>query len=147
MRRRTLITLGSILSAFALGLSACGGDDNDNDNAGAPDDAAVTVEMDEQNDSGQSGSATLTFIDEGTTEVVLELLDGPDNPQPVHVHAGSCDELGDVAYPLNDLEDGRSSTQLEASLDELTGGDFAINAHQSADEIETYTACGDVPQE
>jgi hypothetical protein len=87
--------------------------------------------------------------------------------QPAHIHTGSCATLGDVAYPLNDLvapavgtpvaspevEDtdsglenvvSYSNSTVEASLDDLTSGEFAVNVHESPDEIQNYIACGDI---
>lgn len=79
--------------------------------------------------------------------------------RPVHIHAGSCAELGDVVAPLNDLtaptgagagqadsafQAESSSTNVPLPLDAILGGDHAINVHLSADEIGTYIACGDI---
>jgi hypothetical protein len=77
---------------------------------------------------------------------------------PVHVHAGTCAELGDVVFPLVDLavpggemsgpESAVAVTLSENIIDiplqELIDGGHAINVHLSADEIDTYIACGDV---
>jgi hypothetical protein len=42
------------------------------------------------------------------------------------------------------LRDGRSETTVDASLDELTGGGYAINLHMANDDLETQTSCGDI---
>jgi hypothetical protein len=77
---------------------------------------------------------------------------------PVHVHSGTCDELGDVVFPLVDLAvpggeftgpDSAVSVTLSENvidipLQELIDGGHAINVHLSADEIGTYIACGDI---
>lgn len=132
----------SLVPLLALGLvlaPGCGGDDEPA--AGE----TVQVELTEQNGSGQSGTATLEPAGDGMTRVVLELSNAPDNPQPVHIHSGTCEELGDVVYPLTNLQEGMSDTTVEASLDELQSGDFAVNAHESEENIQTYVACGDIP--
>ncbi len=131
-----------VMLAVLVVAAGCGGDDG----AGSDAAEAVEVELSEQNDSGQSGTATLEPAGEGMTRVTLELSNPPDNPQPVHVHAGTCDELGEVIHPLTNLEDGMSETTVEASLEELQGGEFAINAHESEENIETYVACGNIPE-
>ncbi len=99
---------------------------------------------------------------------------------PVHIHSGTCDALGDVVYPLNDITiysitnafsfgpvgtpeasaeatplPGISITQatpmlfsfthIDADITEFIGGGFAINAHESAENIGNYLACGDIP--
>ena len=79
--------------------------------------------------------------------------------RPVHIHSGSCAELGDVVAPLNDLTaptgagagQAESAIQAETSvtnvpltLDAILAAPHAINAHLSADEIGVYIACGDI---
>jgi hypothetical protein len=80
-------------------------------------------------------------------------------PRPAHIHAGNCNELGDVVAPLVDLTGGQgdnlgqsrraipaesSYTNVPLPLDAILGADHAINVHLSADEIETYIACGEI---
>jgi hypothetical protein len=105
---------------------------------------------------------------------------GAEPPHPVHIHSGTCDALGDVVYPLHDIEPyaishsfsfgpaatpaadsmatplpGINETQttpvlfslthIDGNLSDLVGGGYAINAHESADTIQTYIACGNIP--
>lgn len=77
---------------------------------------------------------------------------------PVHIHAGTCAELGDVVVPLNDLAGpGGDRTGPESAvpvtlsenivdipLQDIIDGGHAINVHLSNDEIDTYIACGDI---
>jgi hypothetical protein len=77
---------------------------------------------------------------------------------PVHIHAGTCAELGEVVYPLVDLAmpEGEhtgpdsavpvtlSENIVDAPLQEIIDGGHAINVHLSNDEIDTYIACGDI---
>ena len=108
----------------------------------------VVVPIDQLNGSGVSGDASLTDNGDGTTTVDI-LVDGATGGHPAHIHSGTCTELGDVVYPLTDVDaSGESVTVVDATLsDLLTTGPYAINIHLSADEIETYVACGDIPQE
>jgi hypothetical protein len=79
--------------------------------------------------------------------------------RPVHIHSGSCAELGDVVAPLNDLTapTGAGAGQVDSAiqaetsvsnvpltLDAILATPHAINAHLSADEIGVYIACGDI---
>lgn len=91
-------------------------------------------------------------------------------PHPAHIHEGSCEELGDVVYPLEDVSGepvsgtegatpesqaegqpgdviARSRTQVDASLDDILSGEHAVNVHKSAEEIDVYVACGNVEGE
>lgn len=139
MRMRSGFILGALLAALTLAVAACGGDDEE---AGA--DGAVEVTLSEQNGSGQSGTATLAPAGEGQTTVTLELSSPGEAPQPVHIHMGTCENLGDVAYPLTNLEGGTSETTVEVALEELQAGEFAINAHESEEAIQNYVACGNI---
>jgi chemotaxis response regulator CheB len=108
----------------------------------------VTVTLAEQNGSAESGTATLTK--EGDrTKVVLDLQNPSATmaspPQPAHIHKGSCAKLDPTpAYALADVKDGASTSTVDAKLDDLRNGAFAINVHKSAADIKTYVACGDI---
>jgi hypothetical protein len=95
-------------------------------------------------------------------------------PHPAHIHFGTCETLGDVVYPLADVTTvsaadppfiqtdvqatpvasptveatdivvAESTTTVEASLDEVLEAEHAINVHESAENIDTYIACGDL---
>src|SRR5688500_5541496 len=74
---------------------------------------------------------------------------------PSHIHAGTCAELDpNPAYPLSDvaavspdadagaIEQGLTS--VDVTLDELVAESYAINVHESAENVANYIACGDV---
>ena len=143
MERRSLRRF-SFLAALALALLAMASFTATG--ALAQDD--VVVPINELNDSGVSGDASLTDNGDGTTTVDI-LVDGATGGHPAHIHSGTCAELGDVVYPLTDVDaSGESVTIVDSPLaDLLTSGPYAINIHLSADEIGTYVACGDIPVE
>ena len=106
----------------------------------------VDFDLDEVDDSGVTGSVTMT-ADNGSTTVSIELDGAPeDGVHPVHIHEGTCDDLGDVAYPLEDVVDGQSESTVDVELSNLLGGGYAINVHLSAEEMATWVACGNVPE-
>ncbi|MBU6415165.1 peptidoglycan-binding protein [Patescibacteria group bacterium] len=117
--------------------------------ASKPAGKQVTVQLNEQNGSGESGTAILTQVD-GTAAVKIEVVrSGPaplvDTPQLAHIHRGSCSELGNISYPLNALVNGKSETTLAVSLDTLlTQLPLAINIHKSLAEAQIYVACGNI---
>jgi len=80
---------------------------------------------------------------------------------PLHIHDGSCDQLGDVKFPLGEIstdlmvhgeaiggaedqEVALNLTLVAATLDDLTGAPHAINIHQSEEDMDTHLACGDI---
>ncbi|PKB72472.1 MAG: hypothetical protein BZY87_00005, partial [SAR202 cluster bacterium Io17-Chloro-G6] len=100
---------------------------------------SLTIALREMNDSGQTGFATLTARGE-QTEVVVSATFGIS--ALAHIHEGSCQTLGDVAYGLSDTSGTVSSTTVDATLDLLTSGEFAINLHSAAD-ASVHSSCGD----
>ncbi len=119
----------------------------------APVARSITVELGAQNNSGETGTATMTE-ENGKTRVVLALEGVPDDIlQPAHIHTGSCAKIGGVKYPLTNVSgvgDGRggSETVVDVSLDSLTAMlPLAINVHQSSEKANVYVACGDIKTE
>jgi hypothetical protein len=125
-------TLGSLIVAIALlGFAA---------SAPAAD---TTVKLEGQNGSGESGTATLT-PEGSSTKVVLDVK-GATGTQPTHIHKGTCSQLDPKpAYPLSPIVNGKSTTTVKASLQDLTSGGYAINSHKSAQDLKTYVLCGDI---
>jgi hypothetical protein len=108
-------------------------------------DDTVTVKLEAQNNSGQTGSATL--IPEGNkTRVIIEILNAPSGlAQPAHIHLGTCDKLDKAPkWPLEAAKDGRSVSLVAASIDEILKDRTAINVHKSAAEVQVYVACGNI---
>lgn len=109
---------------------------------------SVTLALSEQNDSGISGAATLTVLEEGGTQVTLDLSGAPEDfAQPAHIHSGSCADIGGISYPLESPVNGQSVTMIDVSLDTLMSElPLALNVHKSPEELEIYVACGDLGQ-
>ena len=78
---------------------------------------------------------------------------------PAHIHSGTCEQLGDVVFPLADVavpsgeEMGAAGghavkvsevNHVDVPLQEILDGGHAINVHLSAEEIGTYIACGTI---
>lgn len=107
----------------------------------------VSVTLNAQNDSGQTGTATLTDLGNGKIKVEVNVSNAPAGvPQPLHIHKGTCANLDPrPAFPLTNAVDGVSVTEIDATLAELQNGDYAINGHKSAAEASVYVFCGDIP--
>ena len=77
-------------------------------------------------DGDTGGVVTLTEVD-GETEVVVTLTGLEEGMHANHIHAGSCDAPGDVAFPLEELEadaeGGATATStVAATTEELSDG-------------------------
>ena len=105
---------------------------------------SVIITLTSQNESGQDGTATLTAHG-NQTEVVVEVAPGAAGvEQPIHIHGGTCNELGSVEFPLTNMTDGRSTTTVDATLESLLDHAHAINGHKSGPEVTVYIACGNI---
>jgi hypothetical protein len=132
--------LAAVLSAvLVLVPAACGGGDDD-ETAGE-----LTLELVEQNGSRQEGTATLTPNGDGGTTVAIELSNPPDVPQPSHIHSGTCDDIGDVVVPLENLVAGRSETDVDMSVEDLRDEPLIVHAHKSEAEFDVSVACSAIP--
>jgi hypothetical protein len=135
----------SVIVGLALVLLLAAGCGSGSNSSGSGE---MTVDLTAQNGSGETGTATLTK--EGDkTKVVLDLQSPSatmgSEPQPAHIHKGSCADLDPTpAYALADVKDGRSTSTVDVKLDVLRQGAFAINVHKSAAKIQTYVACGEI---
>ena len=106
----------------------------------------LTVPLEEQNDSGQTGTAVLTGR-ANLTNISLALSAGALETELAHIHEGSCGpgNLGGVVYDLTSFEAGSgiSITNIQAPLADLISGEFAVNTHESG-EPSVYTSCGNI---
>jgi hypothetical protein len=105
----------------------------------------LTLTLSPQNNSGISGTATFTDTGNGKTHVVLQASGAGAGPEPAHIHPGSCATLDPTpAYTLSSVVNGMSTTDVDATLQQLVDGQYAIHMHKSPDELTTYVACADI---
>jgi len=117
-----------------LALSAC-----------QPEGATTTIALKTLNDSGVSGSVTLTELGSTRTRVVISVDPAGLLDMPAHIHPGTCDELvPQPRYALANVIDGDSTTEVPAAFSELLAGDVAVNIHRSNAEMDVYTACAEL---
>lgn len=105
----------------------------------------IEFDLNSQNNSGQSGRAVL-MDQNGMVQLAINLTGEQDGAsQPAHIHLGTCENLGDVLYPLNNVVNGQSVTTLSVTMEQLKSMmPLAVNVHKSVDEMDNYVACGDV---
>ena len=98
-----------------------------------------------QHGSNESGTVTLGPGGRGKTVVSIDLTGAPAEPQPAHIHKGTCANLDPAPlYPLSNVVNGHSRTVVNVSLATLSAGGLAVNVHQSLTDLKDYVACGDL---
>jgi hypothetical protein len=133
-----------LLAALLAGCGGGGGEDTGGTTTSAGKKRSVLVQLQEQNFSGEAGNVTLTAQGR-KTRVVIEMASYAANPQPAHIHEGTCAHLSfQPAFPLNDVKAGRSTTVVNVSLEHLLKVKYAVNLHRSAKQMKIYVACGDI---
>ena len=117
--------------------------DTSDSNELAPDFAITLFQGEEELGERQ---LDLRSLHSDLTEVVLNLEPGNLETELVHIHQGRCGNLGGIVHALSSFVDGSgsSTTVVKVSLDSLSAGEFAINAHKKGDPG-VYTSCGNIP--
>jgi hypothetical protein len=101
------------------------------------------VQLTPLNNSGISGTATLSDVGAGRTHVAL-LVTGSTIAHPAHIHDGSCPNVNPTPkWPLSNVDSGASNTDLDVSLDEILSSPHAIEVHMGSGDL-TPAACGDI---
>jgi hypothetical protein len=105
----------------------------------------ITFSLSEQNDSNQSGTATISEVN-GRARVMINLTGSSTSAaQPAHIHTNSCANIGAVVYPLTNVVNGSSVTMLDVPVSQIFSSlPLSINVHKSATESNVYVACGDI---
>jgi hypothetical protein len=85
---------------------------------------------------------TLTAIDAQRTRVEIDVDPAGHMSMPAHIHPGTCDDLTpQPRYPLQNVVEGASVTEVPVALGELLASNVALNIHRSNEEMQVYTAC------
>lgn len=106
----------------------------------------LRISLSEPTGEFQYGEAV--FREQGSgTFVEVRVMPPEAVAQPIHVHRGSCEDVGPIIEPLEDVVDGRSATLLQdVTLDSLMDGSLLVNVHLSFSDISVFTACGEIPE-
>jgi Cu/Zn superoxide dismutase len=105
----------------------------------------VTITLHAVDNSGVTGTATLTPMGESTM-VTLEINNPPPGALPAHIHFDTCANPSDIRFGLSNVVDGKSETTVSGSIAYLRRGHgrFSINVHRAQPDL-PIIACGDVP--
>jgi len=142
---------------FAIGAVACGGGDDDTQDAiddilGELDDLGVlqlVAQIEEVDGSGASGQADLSLNGDGIL-VSLSMEGLTEGPHANHLHDGTCDDQGEIHITLDDVVadasgDGLQTTASnEEPLSHFETGHYLAVHEAGSDTIGAVIACGNV---
>jgi hypothetical protein len=126
---------------------------------------ALVVVMNSENNSGQSGTATLTETRDGLKVEIVIRKANDDRPYLTHLHEGRCGEIGPALTTLPDSNrsigldpvgapskygvesDGgllmSRTTLRDARLSDISDGGWLLNVHDPRDNS-LYVSCGNI---
>src|SRR5215211_4150099 len=105
----------------------------------------ITVQIGPGRDAAENtGTATLTDLGGGRTRVDINVTTTNAN-QPAHLHADPCPGVAAVIFPLQNVMNGRSTTEVNASLADILARTKSVNLHRSPEQVPIYTGCGNLP--
>jgi hypothetical protein len=134
----TLLRRAAVLGTLTMVLSSCGP-------IASPQEPDLTIQLRTLNGSGVSGSVAFTEADGGRTRVTVVVDPGAYPDMPAHIHPGTCEDLvPQPKYPLENVRNGTSTTDIPATVADLLASRVAVNLHASVSDLRTYTACADV---
>lgn len=94
--------------------------------------------------AGADSGAFVGDFGDGVAAVFVGIEPGPEGVwQPSGIHAGTCDDLGELAQPLAVVVDGGAGSFISMDYDHLLDEPHAIAVAASADDL-TVVACGNI---
>lgn len=142
--KKLRLVIGVVLATSLIGCAGGAGSATTENAVSSP---AMTIVLSSENDSHVSGTAML--LPRGNqTQVLISVTDEPAGAsEPAHIHTGQCGaSLGGIAYPLQNVEAGRSTSIVNVPLSAIADDHHAINLHESASNLGRTVACGNIPR-
>ena len=135
-----------VLGMMVVGMaSACGGGDDDGGSGGeggGSGDDIVKVTLEEQNNSGKSGTAEL-HAGAASTDVTIEIK-GTSELDPIYVRSGTCEAPGsEVVHDLGFTTANLGQGQIFDTINNVATGEFILTIED--DQTMKPIMCGVIP--
>ena len=106
----------------------------------------VVVHISPTGEDGQTGTATFVSGDSSETLIQVSITPPIAEAQPIHLHSGTCDDIGPVLHGLQNVVRGDSVTLIGLSFDDIARNGTVVNVHASYADASNYTACRELPE-
>lgn len=153
MRKRTIIILIlaiALTALFFLGRNINKFSSDNKDNQPLSPNSPLSsnnfsIVLSSQNFSGQNGIATFEGLNNQTVIKIKTIGYPPEITQPAHIQKGTCENPGEIKYPLANTLNGESETTLNVNINKLFQKDpLVLNVYKSIDEVSAYVSCGQI---
>jgi hypothetical protein len=105
----------------------------------------VTVALNAQNGSRESGTATMTQIGNDVRVIIALTSATATAPRAANIRTGTCAKPGTIAYPLANVVNGASTTTLKGvTIYKLLSAAHAISVNESTANSAGFGACGNM---
>jgi hypothetical protein len=105
----------------------------------------VVIHLSPLESLGQTGTAVFTARDSSETLVEVSVEPPFAEAQPIHLHSGTCGDIGPVLHALQNVVRGSSTTVIAEPLHEISATGAIVNVHESYLNASNYTSCGKLP--
>ena len=137
----------SVILLISILIYSCSDDDGGNN------DANLTYELSQTNNSGVSGNAVFTELQNGDIQLTISLNNiEADANHPAHIHYNSAEQGGGIYVDLNNIK-GATQESVTVFNEDIEGNalnfndisnlDAHINVHQNPDNLDLI-AKGDI---
>jgi len=94
---------------------------------------SIAIPMTALNGSGENGTATIARDGDKVTVTIDLAGEAHGASEPAHVHLGRCPNIKAIpAHNVGPVLDGKASSPVDLTWDEITSGKYVVNVHQSA---------------
>lgn len=150
IKKNILVRFAAYIALSAFIFVGCSKDDSNNEPTPIPtpvEPLKTTYTLKAKDILGVSGSVTIAEKTSGGSEsvVTIHLTGAPAGVHPAHIHMNSAIETGNIAYNLNSVSTGdSSSTTLSVTYNTLINYDGYVNVHLDTANMGTIIAQADI---
>ena len=110
------------------------------------DETTVVIHISPTGEDGQTGTARFISGDSSETLIQISISPAFSEAQPIHLHSGTCDDIGPVLHGLQNVVKVDSVTLIGIPIEDISRNGALVNVHASYADSSNYTGCGEIPE-